>query len=151
MKTQNATQRTWPVRGHHTFRLQVKDVEVPKGASMTVQDDSYTVREIMEKFTIQGETWDEKQGLFQDEVSHESQDLRRVMTLDLVDRDELLSEAQLKAHMATQKLLDIKRQVDKENEAKVKEQAIIDELKRVDVAKLKDTRKSESFKAKTED
>lgn len=120
MKTeQKLNARTFPYRGLHFFQLQKKDVEINNASSMTIQDDSYTVREIMEKFAIQGETWDQKNSQFQEEVTHDSLDLRQVMNMDLVDRDELLSEAKIKAHNAALQLAEIKKKIDAENALKV--------------------------------
>jgi len=152
MKTEknNLQTKTWPVRGHNTFRLQLKDVERPTGRSMTIQDDAYSVRDIMEKFTIQGESWEQRQGLYQDEVSHESQDLRQVIAMDLVDRDELLSTAQIQAHQASKKLAEYKRLIDEENALKVKEQAEKDLQKGSDESS-QERPKSRSIKAKNED
>ena len=71
---------------------------------MTIQDDSYSIKDIMEKFVVQGKTADEVQGLYQDGVNHDSVDLRQVMALDLVDRDELIEEVREREAVAKQKI-----------------------------------------------
>lgn len=79
--------RQWP-----NFKLQVRDVESPKGKSMTIQDDSYTVQEILEKFSVGELSGVVREPLFQEGASHDSVDLRQVMTSDLIDRMELLED-----------------------------------------------------------
>ncbi|AXH73912.1 MAG: hypothetical protein [Microviridae sp.] len=117
-------------RGHNQFSLTVKDVEKGGGHSMTIQDDSYSIREIMEKFTIQGELVENRRGgLYQEEVSHESEDLRQVMNMDLVDRDELMDSVKLRQAIASQKLKDLNDKIEKERAEKIKAEAEKSELK----------------------
>lgn len=94
----STTGRVFEYRGYHHFQLRISDMEVPSGASETIQDDSYSVREIFEKFTVAGETFEDLQRTrdFQEGASHESLDLRQVMAMDLVDRQELLADVKLR-------------------------------------------------------
>lgn len=90
--------RQWP-----NFKLRVSDVERPSGRSMTVQDDSYTVKEILEKFSVGEISGLFQEPSFQEEASHDSIDLRKVAASDLVDRLELLEEVKERQAEATRK------------------------------------------------
>lgn len=153
MKTENKNVKVREYRGYNNFQLRIRDIETPTGVSETIQDDSFTIRDIMERFTISGETYQEKQGLYQDEVSHESQDLRQAMAMDLVDRDELLSEVKIRQAMAAQKIRDEVQRVEDEQKQtllKQEEQKREDEKRREGeaLAKLK---RSSKYDHKSDD
>lgn len=124
MKTENKNSQSSRVRvyrGYNNFQLRVSDMERVDSNSETIEDDSYTVREIMEKFTIHGETFAERktQALYQDEATHDSLDLRQVQSMDLVDKDELYSSVLNRQAEASRKLQDLREKFDAENAEKV--------------------------------
>ncbi|WNK14042.1 MAG: hypothetical protein [Microvirus sp.] len=123
MKTENKSNIIRQYRGYNNFVPRIKDLEPGGGQSETIQDDSYTIREIMEKFTIHGTPIEEGQELaqYQDEVTHDSPDLRRVQAMDLVDRDEVYADVLERQNIASQKIIDWKNKIDEENATKIRE------------------------------
>lgn len=123
MKTENSIKK-YPYRGYYHYQATVADLERINPVSDTIQDQDYTVREIMEKFTLHGETMEEKMGLFNgddDEVTHDAMDLREVMNMDLVDRDELMESVKLRQQIATEKY---REQLEKRSESeRIKKEA----------------------------
>ncbi|AXH74886.1 MAG: hypothetical protein [Microviridae sp.] len=120
MKNTSEEKPRFKYRGYYHFKATVGDLEKGYPHSDTIQDDSYTIKEILEKFTRTGETLDERNATYQgeeNEVSHESQDLRQVMAMDLVDRDELMSDVQERQIRASQRLKQIRDQEGAKKEA----------------------------------
>lgn len=115
--------KRWNYRGYNQFALTMRDVEKGGGVSETIRDDSYTIREIMEKFTIHGTPIMEgkEKALYQgDEVSHDSADLSKIPNMDLVDYDELLSDVKARQHAAAAKIKEYNERIALENSEKVR-------------------------------
>jgi len=144
--------RTFPVRGPYgNFKLTVGDLERPSGRSMTIQDEAFTIREIMDKFVLHGETWEQQANgnLYQENADHDSMDLRSIIAMDLVDRDELMTDVIRRQNDAQNKLRAYREKIDAENAAKA-EQAEKDEYqkRRGKDERSEDAPRSEKYSSK---
>lgn len=142
-KLNTTGERTFPARNYYNFRLDARSMELNNGRSETIRDDAYTVREIMEKFVIHGQSVESGNGLYQDEVTHESVDLRQVQNLDLVDRDELLHDIKIRQVEAREKLEEYRKKIDAENKARLDEAEKIAAQTREGLEVAKRTEKSD--------
>lgn len=82
----------WPLRTQRQYVLLEKDMETPKGVSMTVEDDSYTVKQLLEKFARGIDPMISKVPLElgDEDATLDDMDLNEVQRMDLVEREELL-------------------------------------------------------------
>lgn len=81
MRTKLITQRDFRLEAHHMEKI--------LGPSMTVPDESYGVREIMEKFTTGLQPPGiMREGKFDPAADHDSDDLEKLKDLDLVERQQ---------------------------------------------------------------
>lgn len=86
--------------------------EHSQGVSMTVPDESYSVRELLEKFT-QGTLGPiQKQPLFDEGVNFDSDDLEKIAHMDLVDKAEVMAAIQERIAILKRKLADEKKAAD---------------------------------------
>ncbi|WNK13039.1 MAG: hypothetical protein [Microvirus sp.] len=131
--------RQWP-----NFHLSKKDVENPIGKSETVQDDSYSIEEILQKFSVGEFQHEVEQPTYQDGASHESIDLRQVASSDLIDRMELLIEVKQKQALLAAKQK--QAQLDFEEDEKNQREADQEKQKLADsIAKAKREAKSSKY------
>lgn len=77
--------------------LSQSHLEHPKGVSMTVPDESLTVKEILERFRRgQPLSIHTRDTLYDPDSNFDSQDLEEVSRMDITDRSELAQELRLK-------------------------------------------------------
>jgi len=79
------------LRWSHTFKLKPSDIEQPKGESMTVPDDSYSIKDLVKKFASGIDPAISKipnYGGDEDEVDFDDVDLRKAADGDLTELDE---------------------------------------------------------------
>lgn len=89
------------------WRLQRKHMETPKGVSMTVPDDSYTIKDLIRKFGNNLDPSITKLSHFNgedDEVSHDDIDFSEASRGDLHEVELLQNELAQRAELAQQKL-----------------------------------------------
>lgn len=80
---------------HHQFRLKPEHMEHPTGVSMTVPDETLTIRQILEKHVRGMKIAEElyKQPMYDSGADFDSEDLESVSRIDLFER-ELMAERQ---------------------------------------------------------
>lgn len=105
---------TFAKRNPYKFVLTKKDMETPKGVSLTVQDDSYSVRDLYEKFTLGLDLGVERNAYYGDDQDHDDQDESKLAGLDLAERHELLTETKERAR----RNLDLLKQMEDQRSAK---------------------------------
>lgn len=79
------------------YELKSEFMEHPKGKSMAVPDDSYTIRELIERFQ-NGIPLSQHMGNFDEnvegeEADHDDQDLEKFNKMDIAEQSEILREA----------------------------------------------------------
>ncbi|WNK13096.1 MAG: hypothetical protein [Microvirus sp.] len=159
MKTENTSKKPRVSRQWPNFKLRVSDMEITKGKSETIQDDSYTIKEILEKFSVGEITGEMRQPNFQEGASHESIDLRQAGAADLVDRMELLDSVRERQRVAAQKLKqaeddfieDEKNRLEQEKEDEEKADQIRRAREEVKGGKTEDKKPAKSQKFSPED
>ncbi|WNK13930.1 MAG: hypothetical protein [Microvirus sp.] len=101
-------------RNPYYFRVTKKEMETPRGVSLTVQDDSYSVRDIFEKFTSGQDLGLDRNTFFSEEADHEDHDLEALGRMDISERGLLLEETKRRA----QENLNLLKQLDDKKESK---------------------------------
>lgn len=116
MKNQNVTisQKGFAKRNPYKFRLNESDMETPKGVSLTVQDDSYSIKDIYEKFTNGLDLGIERNAYFNEDADHDDPDESKIQGMDLADRQDLLEETKARAR----RNLDLLKQMDADKATK---------------------------------
>lgn len=97
------------------FVLGPEHMEHPKGKSMTLPDEAYTIRELLEKFS-RNQRMDEleRAGTYDSAPSFDSEDLSKVRDMDPFDREELANTIRDRNNVV--KDLFSKKRKDKERE-----------------------------------
>ncbi|WNK13216.1 MAG: hypothetical protein [Microvirus sp.] len=108
--TAKSPERVVRLRSTLFYRLTRKDMETPRGVSLTVQDDAYTVRDLYDKFTRGIDMGLDRSVSWSEDPDHDDHDLEKLPGHDLVERQELLAEQKRKvqAHLDLLKQLDEK-------------------------------------------
>lgn len=99
----------------------------PKQVSQTIQNDSYSVRELLEKYTINsGYPVKEKKGTFDPEVTHETDTTIHNPDFDLTDETNLKNKAQITIEQAIEE----QRHIKSENLKTLEEKTFQEKLKK---------------------
>lgn len=85
------------LRRQRDFRLEKHHCETPTGVSLTVPDESYSIREILEKFTTGIDLRQQlaRQPQYDSGASLDSEDLEKVQHLDLYEQQEQLENLKI--------------------------------------------------------
>jgi len=83
------------LRRPDTFRLQPGDLEKVTGVSLTVPDDSFSVREILEKYTRGIDFGLKRNGIYEDDADFDDYDKEKLSQDDLVDQSEALVQSEI--------------------------------------------------------
>lgn len=119
------------LRNSRNFTLTPADCEAGGGKSETILGDSYTVKEIVERFANGLSVSGGKAGVYLDNSDHDSIDLEKVNHLDLFEKEELAWEQ-------AEKVKNLKGKAKKEQDdaiashkekAAAERQKLIDELR----------------------
>lgn len=84
------------VRLTDSFQLQDSDMEIIRGVSQTKPDDSFTIRQLLTKYTNGVDPSVTKLGYYQDDVDFDDPDMQQLLTMDLVDLNEMREVENLK-------------------------------------------------------
>lgn len=144
------TEKKFKYNGYHHFELLARHGEINNEPSLTIQDDSYTIKEIMEKFTVSGKP---DIGLFQDhegELNHDALDLRQVTNMDLVDRDELMTHFVNRQNEAKAKLEKLRAEAEQKEADEENRRELEAEIKRQKESDKQSAKRSQSRKFEAE-
>lgn len=118
-KTRMATDRKRGLTTTRNWKLVKSDTETIKGVSCTVPSETYTIREIVERFATQMPTAvQHKMGTWDPNASLDSEDLEKIPHMDLHER-ELMAQANQRDIAEKQKL--VKQDEETKKSAKQKE------------------------------
>lgn len=96
------------LRNRYDFKLKDTDMEYTKGKSLTVQDDSFTIKEILEKYTRGIDPMITKLGHFPDEEPDEDDmDLEKFNRLEIGEQNEIVKETMQKGKNAEKRLKEV--------------------------------------------
>lgn len=76
-----------PIRTKSGWKIQPQDMETPQGVSMTLQNQSYTIRDLLIKHSNGIMVGTEFPTFNTVEPSHEDEDFTKVMSADIFDRE----------------------------------------------------------------
>lgn len=138
--------RTVIYNGSYGIKPKPSDFEHPKGESLSVPNEAYTIREIMEKHTHGINLGIDRQGIYEDEVDFDSPDMRKVKELDLYDR-EIISKENAENITRGKQLLD---EENKKQKARSDQEKIeLEELKKL--ARERAQKKGDEIDQKTQE
>lgn len=111
----------------HEYKLTAQGKEHVSGKSLTVPDESLSIREILTRFTRGQSVGGAKEPAFDSGADFDSPDLEKVRDMDLVDRDELRSRVLVKKS-------DLQKKVDDEAKSakhkKQEEDNLLEQMKK---------------------
>lgn len=96
----------------HEFVLLPSHMEHPVGVSCTVPDESYSIKDLLEKFSRGMDPGVSKQGIYDSGANFDSPDLEKLKSEDLFDREEFAT-ALSHSNAAISKELEVKAAKDK--------------------------------------
>lgn len=136
----NKTPQKPKLRNRYGFTLEKKDMEFTRGKSLTVQDDSFTIKEILEKFTRGIDPMISKVGHFpdDDDPDYDDEDLESFNKLEIGEQREIVEDTTTRGKNAKMKLDKIKK--DQENAA---QEAAIKARIEAESKKIEEIRKAE--------
>ncbi|AXH77408.1 MAG: hypothetical protein [Microviridae sp.] len=102
-QTENTNQKLPKYRSADNFFLTSADMETPVGVSETVPDQSYTVKELIEKFTTGTPVNMLKNSVWTENPDFDNFDETERGDFDLADASEQLEEFQIKQQQIKQK------------------------------------------------
>jgi len=79
-------------RTKHNWEIAIDDKEINLEPSLTIQGESYTIRELLKKHASGNMPDIEKEGVFQDDSNLDSMDMEKYQRLDLADRQRIASQ-----------------------------------------------------------
>lgn len=106
------------MRNRYKYELKKADMETPIGKSMAVPDDSYTIKEILERHANGMIPAIGKDGMYDEDPDHDDIDLGELNRSDLAEKHEILEQTR-STHF---KISEAKKKAD-EKDAMAKEAA----------------------------
>lgn len=110
------------LRNRYGFTLRKEDMEATRGKSLTIQDDSFTIKEILEKFTRGIDPMISKVGHYPDEEpDFDDEDLEQFNKLEFSEQREIMSDTSELGKKARKTIEKVKKdQEDAEREKAIK-------------------------------
>jgi len=107
MKTTSTTP-TNRLRLAHDFKLKLHDMEHPRGATLTIFNEAYTIRQVIEKFSQGLDLGQHREGVFTENATHDDYDYNQLLSLDLAERDEIINQERQKQIQLNERLVEIR-------------------------------------------
>lgn len=104
MKPTNIKSKPREFRGYRNFELRDSDMEQNNGVGQTIEDDTYTIKELLERFTRGQIPNIQKQGVYDDEPDHESEDLSSLVRKDIHEQHTYVVDTFNKQKQSIEKL-----------------------------------------------
>ena len=127
----------------YNFKLKKEHKEKTIGETMTVQGESYTILELLQKHTQGIDTNIERQTHYDDDADFDSMDKSKLQSMDLVDIDELKENVKITVNSKTKKLKKMEQEkLDKQLEEKLKQQLLAEKKQQQTTTTTKQTQKT---------
>lgn len=102
----------WIPQIKRNFELKLEHTETPKGVSLTVPDETLTIRQILEKYTrgLDLAAQMAKEPIYDDTDDFDREDLEQITRSDFSERQELLEQLKLDIDIKRKQLADLEQE-----------------------------------------
>lgn len=80
------------LRGFRNYQQTERDVEWNDGTTQTIEDDTYSIRELVERFTKGQYPLVQKQGIYDEDPDHDSEDLSALTRKDIFEQQQYIGD-----------------------------------------------------------